>query len=242
MPDWKFWIELVVAVAAVAGFGLSLLNYFRENARWKDLNMGRVEISRVGFIYFKILPKEESLKTDWGYRVDALEMLEDRRLTGLVGIPHRIIAFDESTKTAHTEINGITYKEAEERLRNAPSSRDHFILIKVYEIEFTFENVGNTAARNVSISIERQMPDTGKWEQDKFSSPRDLPPRKTVQKLTQLYAPLNSYLLEKLQFKVHIQYEDVAGEKVYRTEAVYFNAKTAAFMLGQVTTPTAPSR
>lgn len=80
--DPKNAISLFALLISITSLIWTLASQWEQNRRWDAVNLGRVELTDVGFIIWREISKEEALSTNWGYKPTLYSAVQNRVYKG----------------------------------------------------------------------------------------------------------------------------------------------------------------
>lgn len=184
-------------------------------------------------MYWKVITETERFTIPWGYDINLMPLMENRRVSNSYGVPHRLVAIDKASKKTVPNVAALTMAELEASLKQHNVPLDSVIPAKHYQLEFEFKNVGGTVVSDLRISVDPQMPDTGAWNRGGESQPIELASQRSVFKVVDLTEPVNAFLPDRLRFRVKLTYRNADDETIARTESLYYHAGTSSINFGQ---------
>jgi len=225
-------ISGIALVVAILSFIHSWWNARQQDRQWRAVNIGKVELSNASFIYWRVLSEDEIGKIDWGYNVEGMPLLENgNRVSNLIGIPQRLVAIDPSTKKTIVNVAALTMSELQKRLAEAGIT--NAIPAKHYQMQVEFKVSGMTAVSRFRMSVEPKLPDTDQWGPDNWGQPADIPAGRTIFKLVDLTAPIDTKLPERLRLRARLEYRDSEGQQMQTTIPFYFHSPSGGIYFGE---------
>lgn len=215
--DPKVVVSLIAIVISLGSLIWTLANQWEQNRRWDALNLGRVQLSDVGFIIWKELSKEEALSTNWGYKPTLYSVVQDRVHLGKYQMPYELVLMDSNNVRIPNSNGFYTLVEAQQETeRLKPQTQPN--VLKHYQVQFNFKNTGSTSSKETSIRITAQISGNDK-PLDIFKSiePIDLLPSSSINAVSNFYVPLNAALPQIMKFSAFITYKD-AHDKINTRE------------------------
>ena len=233
----RFRSDRLAILAIVISLGSCVLTWhtaWKQQWQWQVVNLGRIDLNKVSFIFWRTYDESELKAVHWGYTADLMPLLDGSKVTKMYGLSSRLIAFDTVSRRVVPDITGITLADVAQSIENLNNTFDRKLVpAKQFQFQWEFRNGGLTEVKRAKIAIDSKMPDTGRWEQGQYSSPVDLAPAGQIFKISELTADPNQELPSKLNFKIRVDYFDVGGQHVFKETPVYFSSYTAAFNFGE---------
>ena len=206
--DPKVAISLIVIVISLGSLIWTFANQWEQNRRWNALNLGRVELTDVGFIIWKELSKEEALSANWGYKPILYSVVQERVHRGKYQLPYELILMDSNNVRIPNSNGFFTLAEAQQEIERLKLQGNPQVF-KHYQVQFNFKNTGSTSSKETTIKITAQIPGTEK-PLDIFKSvePIDLLPSSSINAVANFFVPLNATLPQIMKFSVLLTYKD----------------------------------
>ena len=226
-------VAIIALVLAILSIGLSIWTAVEQKRQWRATSLGRVEMTKAEFLYWRTMPEAEARALQWGYAVNLMPLLEGNRVSGLLGLPSRLVAFQPATRRAFPLVTGITRSEFEAARAAATDLPADAVPAKHFQIQTDFLNTGATAISDLVISIDSRLPGSVDWSEGAPSQPIALGPGRTVFKLAEFFVGLDQFLPDKLRFRARLSFNDVDGKHREVSTPFYFHSPTGAFNLGE---------
>ena len=209
--DPKVAISLIAILISLSSLIWTFANQWEQNSRWDALNLGRVELTDVGFIIWKELSKEEALSTNWGYNPTLYSVVQERVHTGKYQLPYELILMDSNNVRIPNSNGFFTLTEAQQEIERLKLQGNPQIF-KHYQVQFNFKNTGSTSSKDTTIKITAQIPATeNPTEIFKSVEPTDLLPSSSINAVANFFVPLDATLPRIMKFSVLLAYKDAHG-------------------------------
>lgn len=218
-PNWPTLISLFISLPSAAFAGFVAFAQF-----------GRVDVVDAGFVYWRVLPRQEARVTDWGYPVDLLPLIKEREDTGKYGLPSRLVAYDPKTNEPFTQITGATLREFYDRLRTFPGARPGLVPMKHFQVEFAVQNLGNTSVRGLMTAIDKKT--ASGWKAEEYSGPANLSPLQKLFRFVDFIVPLDHVLPPRLDFRIRLKYRNIFLWQTREEILLYFDSQNGIFHIG----------
>jgi len=218
-------VALSVFAIFISAFSLfwTLANQWEQNRRWDMLNVGRVELTDVGFIIWKELSKEEALVTNWGYNPTLYSVVQDRVHRGKYQLPYELVLMTlDGSRIPHS--NGFfTLLEAEDEAKRLHLQGNPPIY-KHYQVQLDFRNTGSTTSKETTIKVTARLPDSQE-PAVVFNSvePVDVLPSSSINAAANIFVPLDVAFPHPLRFQILLGYKDVHGRAASREIPVIYD-------------------
>jgi hypothetical protein len=222
-------LALIIAAASII---VSVWTTIEQKRQWRVTNLGRVELVDAGFVYWRSLPLDTAKSTKWGYNALFAMRMDNRIVTGEYLLMNRLVVFEPKTKKYMDQITGYTVDDIVQQLGQMGKSPSEVELQQYCQIEFEFENAGASPVKDVQIEISGLVPDIGVWQSMGNSQPTDLAPAKKLVKIAELHMALGASFPDKLSFQINTAYTNGDGQRVTKTEPVYYIPSVSAWKFG----------
>lgn len=197
----------------------------QQDARWDSLNQPRFDITSTYFVAFEELDGNLALSRDWGYNPVLFSVIKDGVHTNLYRLYNDLVFWDSNANRRITGSKTIRTKgDAEiEALR---LKLDNVIILKHFQVQFNFRNVGQLPANNVTVKIDQVMGEGESSTKNWFSSnsaQREVVGGQEFNAVTDIYTTLDASLPEELHFRITLDYE-FAGKRLSKVMLVNYES------------------
>lgn len=221
--DPKVFISIAALIISLFGFVWTLFTNWDQNQKWEAINLGKLEISDVGFIMWKEFTREEATKINWGYNPTLFSYAEHRLHTGKYRIPYELILIDPSTLNKVKNCNGFfTISEGINEinrlgLKIKPEIRKHF------QIQYDFKNLGQTNITDINIAIKmKDFESDDLREVYKSTSFFNLEPNTTGNAIVDFNTPINFEFPNRIIFHLEIHFKNISNEDILINKKVEY--------------------
>ncbi|GEM_PF-5763693 len=211
----KVWLS-IISIFLSAGFGA--INYFytrsvnqNQNERWDKLNIAEITLTDIGFLIQQKLSEQKAKQTNWGYKPLLFREIKDRVYTGYVQVPYALVLVRlPSNKSIELIPHGnfiFTLSEYSNEIKRLNLKVGEYDLMKRFEIQFNFKNIGKTIAKDVRIKIDMIEPRNN--EGSVLTQPAEILSEISFNKTFIFFLGMSTDIPSNLKFRLNIQYKDV---------------------------------
>ncbi len=222
------WLSLVsLAALCVSIISLYQTHDFnsQQDARWDSLNQPRFDITSTYFVAFEELDSDLALSRDWGYNPVLFSVIKDGVYTNSYRLYNDLVFWDSNVNRRITGSKTMRTKgDAEIEARRL--KLDNVIILKHFQVQFNFRNVGQLPANNVTVKIDQVMGEGESSTKNWFSSnsaQREVISGQEFSAATELYTTLDASLPEELHFRITLDYE-FAGKRLSKLMLVSYES------------------
>lgn len=217
--DPKVWLGIIsILLSIVIGIGnffYTLSAQHEQNRRWDKLNIADIALTDVGFLIFQELSEQKARETEWGYKPILFRAAKDRVFSGVVQIPYGLVLVRPVTDKKIEEIPSgnffFTLSEGISESKRLELKDGQYIIMKRFEIQFNFKNIGRTVARDLQGKIVMIEPKNN--EGSILTQPIEMLLDMSFNKTFQFYTSVDSGLPANLKFELYFKYRDIHEEE-----------------------------
>ncbi|MCA1807813.1 MAG: hypothetical protein LC687_08215 [Actinobacteria bacterium] len=226
-------IATTALVLALIAIGISIWTLVEQRKQWRASNLPRVEIVDAGFVYWGRYSLEVARSKSWGYTAMLGSQMVDRIVSNDYVLINRLRVFDTKEQRYLDQYRADTVDEMLRQL-SADGFEPGRALIQQYsQIEFGFQNLGVATATELVTDVSGFIPDNGTWQSMGKSTPIDLPPGKTIQRIAELHVPLDREIPDEVNVRVGLSYRDPEGTLHEKVEPMYYVSSTSSWKFGR---------
>jgi hypothetical protein len=219
--DFKKPVALIALIVASLALAHTIYYQYEQNRRWDALNMGRIDITDMGFVAFRTMTKDEILRTDWGFKPTFSYSVDDGVLSDKIKILFQAVLWDTVRDEPANRNAYLTASEARlaiERLKLNPDSTAIYLYYSVY---FKVKNTGVSGIKNVRFTMISNLKNEVRLSKENQRIDRDQSieylPGKTGVLNYGFYVPLDKTLPDIITFDVKASYIDIHGKPFSKT-------------------------
>lgn len=211
-------LTVVISAGALLVSAVALVHTWftnrRNNRRWDSINLSRLVIRNLRITGWKTMKRAEFDNTDWGYN-DRLGLAFVDEV-GNVDLEQVIVPIQVVTvhpvEGVLTGLNCLTVTELLNGLQKNGISPEGLEFQKLIRIVFFIENVGATAASDVSFDVSSPVVDPS-LSTKKGPSKFTIQPSEQYWASTSMRFPLAEPFPKELTFSINLSHVDANGHK-----------------------------